>query len=316
MFYYYLWEVAMSNDYIIDFPYLNHMFNRGDFVKNIIFTHLMPYIMEPNFEKIEERKKWQRLAAVKTQKMILDIQDKVKTKNKYKIDAINDVNIKDQTKDYFAYKLEYDFYQKLGGDDAFYNTCIWNDVTNFIKSKAGYLLSIYTVMKLYMDKWDEYNKYKEEEKSKEQNDGNQKSNDNLMKEPSFEDCHQDCADRAKNINDYPFQSYSTKSIKDDIWKEFKNVAHLIYGYVEALVENEVIVLPPETQNKVDYINNKISPILANLDNNSKYLREMLSYALKAQNYRIKHKHSKSVKNVDMWILPEDILKKNYGIKSK
>ena len=43
---------------------------------------------------------------------------------------------------------------------------------------------------------------------------------------------------------------------------------------------------------------------------------MLSYALKAQNYRIKHKHSKSVKNVDMWILPEDILKKNYGIKSK
>ena len=54
-----------------------------------------------------------------------------------------------------------DFYQKLGGDDAFYNTCIWNDVTNFIKSKAGYLLSIYTVMKLYMDKWDEYNKYKD-----------------------------------------------------------------------------------------------------------------------------------------------------------
>ena len=68
--------------------------------------------------------------------------------------------------------------------------------------------------------------------------------------------------------------------------------------------------------EVNLINNKISPILANLDNNSKYLREMLSYALKAQNYRIKHKHSKSVKNVDMWILPEDILKKNYGIKSK
>ena len=309
MFYYYLWEVAMSNDYIIDFPYLNHKFNRSDLVKNIIFTHLMPYIMEPNFEKIEERKKWQRLAAVKTQKMILDIQDKVKTKNKYKIDAINDVNIKDQTKDYFAYKLEYDFYQKLGGDDAFYNTCIWNDVTNFIKTKAGYLLSIYTVMKLYMDKWDEYNKYKEE--------GNKQENKGVyLEEPSLEKCYIECGDEDYDGINFPLQSFKTKTIKEDIWKEFKNSAHLIYGYIAALIEKNLIPIPDEKVNKPSFIDKDIGPILADLDNNSKYLREMLSYALKAQNYRLKCMHSKGSKKIDIWFLPEDKLKENYGIRPK
>ena len=113
------------------------------------------------------------------------------------------------------------------------------------------------------------------------------------------------------LSDYPYQTLAEKALEEGAWKEFKYSAHLVYGYIETLLEKGQIPQIPEG-NVVNFIKSNVANVLTKFDDNYLFLKRMLIHSFKAQDVLLKHKHSKSSRNLELWILPEH-LKKQYKL---
>lgn len=151
-------------------------------------------------------------------------------------------------------------------------------------------MAVHAIVKYYMNWVDEYKK------------------DSTSQEPSFNECFLRLRNR---LSDYPYQTLAEKALEEGAWKEFKYSAHLIYGYIETLLEKRLIPQVPEG-NVVNFIKNEVANVLVNFDDNYIFLKRMLTNSFKAQDVLLKYKHSKSSRDLELWILP-DYLKKQYKL---
>ncbi len=286
----------------VDFPYLNESFAKNNFVKHIILLHILPYLLKP--KSIETIRKFQLPILFKTQLMLLNKQQTLNKKQRLKINALEGKKVTDKASDYYAYKIEYDFYNSLGGDEALLDAYTLNDIRNFICNKAQYLMAVHSLVKTYISMWVEY------------------SDDQLRKVPSWADCYRLC--QLEPDIDNPsmgrsrfaeYQVLGRKALEEGAYKEFKNSSHLIYGYVEALLQKGVI--PEKVEgNKKTFIDGEVAKILCSFEKNSALLSEILKHSLYAQKYLIGCVHPNSSRDLDLWLLPEKKLKDNYGIVCK
>ena len=211
----------------------------------------------------------------------------------YKINAINNVQPTQRSADYYdSYKKEYDYYNSLGGNDALLDGITMRDILNFMSRKAEYIMAVHAIIKLYI-KW-----------------CNDFEIGLVKKEPSFAECY---LKLRNSSNEYPYQTLAEKALEEGAWKEFKSSSHLIYGYVEALLQKSVLPPSPEG-NVVSFIKDIVSKVLCNLADNSRHLHCILQNASVAQSVILHKRHSKSSKMFELWQLPLDELKKNFNIK--
>lgn len=246
-------------DIEVDFPYLNYSFTKTNFVREIILLHLFPYMLDPTRESSINRLKAPIFA--KTSAMILREQSDSKQR-KFQIDALSSVNTRNSASPYFAYKLEFDELQNLGGVDAILHGANWSIIEDKIRSDITYLFSIYAVTKLLLKHYSN-----KEDSSYSYND----------------------AFRDSRIDDSKFNEFcliGDKAIEENAWKRFKYSSYLIYGYIEALYANNLIPqIPDDLQLLKDndkkkyladlkkFMHSTLADTFLNIHRNCKYLDE-------------------------------------------
>lgn len=290
----------IQNDLAIDFPYLNYQFGKNIAVKEILLLHLFPYILSAY--QLENIKSYQAPVTLMTMNMIL-ADETEKTQKKFITNALNDIKTKTKTSCYFAYKLEYDEFQRVGGYESILYNKNWASIEQEIKDNAESFFTIHAIVRHLLRNY----------------------SPNVKKSYSYNQAFSD----ARGANDKYSQLVLTgsKNIEEQVWKKFKYAAHLIYGYIEALYVNHQIPETPERIKNISdkklyraelrkYINTELGAILTDTEQNAKFMDDIIGYALYAQQIFPNLKHQNNSHNFYKILLPEDKLKKNYHFKVK
>lgn len=293
---------AIQANIEVDFPYLNQCYTRNNFVREIMLLHLFPYMFAPASEKTINQYKAPVFA--KTSSMILKRQSD-KKQLKFKLDTLNNVIAKDSTSDYFAYRLEYDELQKLGGDERILNDTNWSMLQNYIREETPYILSIYSVIKSFI----------------------KLNTNNPQHTYGYNDAFEEIKKEGSKFNE--FHILGSKALEEHAWKNFKSSAHLIYGYIEALYANNRMPEIPEritnlkTSDAKKYITDfksflrtDIANVLLDTQTNAKLFNDIVGYALYAQSILDKNKHKNNSNRFHRVVLSEQKFRENYGIKAK
>lgn len=269
-------------------PFIEAEYKFDDWIKYLIFMHILPYMLKP--ASGEEWKGFALPISLYIQTLLLKDMKNSNRCIKAQIEALEESKYKKLNFCTSHYRREFDFYKSLGGSEALLESFTLREIREFVQNKAEYLMAVHAIVKYYINWVDDYKK------------------DKSTQEPSFNECFLKLRNR---LSDYPYQTLAEKALEEGAWKEFKCSAHLVYGYIEALLEKEQIPQAPEG-NVVNFIKNNIANILIKFDENYLILKRMLINSFKAQDVLLKHKHSKSSRNLELWILPEH-LKKQYKL---
>lgn len=103
-------------------------------------------MLAPN--NLEEINQYKLPISFKTMKMILD-ENRPSIQKKYICDSIDNVSPKNKTSDYYAYKCEYDEFQKLGGFDSLLYEKIGLQYKTLFTKKAFISLESMPLSKIY-----------------------------------------------------------------------------------------------------------------------------------------------------------------------
>lgn len=274
----------------IDIPFIEAEYKFDDWIKYLIFMHILPYMLRPASE--DDWKGFALPISLYIQTLLLKNMKNSNHRLKTQIEALEGSKYKKLNFCTSHYRREFDFYQSIGGNGALLEAFTLREIKEFIQNKAEYFMAIHAIVKYYMNWVDEYKKDK-------------------STEPSFNECFLKLKNR---LSDYPYQTLAEKALEEGAWKEFKYSAHLIYGYIETLLEKGQIPQIPEG-NVVNFIKSNVANVLTKFDDNYLFLKRMLIHSFKAQDVLLKHKHSKSSRNLELWILPEH-LKKQYKLGMK
>lgn len=291
---------TIKNNLIIDFPYLNYQFGKNIAVKEILLLHLFPYILSAY--QLENIKSYQAPVSLMTMNMIL-ADETEKTQKKFITNALNDIKTKTKTSCYFAYKLEYDEFQRVGGYESILYNKNWASLEQEIKDNAESFFTIHAIVRHLLRNYSPNNK------------------NSYSYVQAFRD--------VKSANDKYSQLIllGSKKIEEEFWAKFKYVAPIIYGYIEALyVKHQIPEIPERIKNISDkqlyrtelrkYINTELGAILANTKQNAKFMDDIIGYALYAQQIFPQIKHRNNSHDFYKILLPEDKLKQNYRFKAK
>lgn len=293
---------TIQNNIEINFPYLHHGFTLNKPIKQILLMNFFPYMLAPN--NLEEINQYKLPISFKTMKMILD-ENRPSIQKKYICDSIDNVSPKNKTSDYYAYKCEYDEFQKLGGFDSLLYEKNWASIQDAFHQKSLYFFGIYAIIKNILIKF--------------------VNNDtkNISYKKAF------CEVANQNNKFYEYVMIANKGLEETVWKNFKHSAHLIYGYIEALYANDKIPnLPLSIEEiyktdkkqyitqKKNFISTTLGNILSDAETNAKIFNDVIGYSLYAQKILLSQKHKNNPSDFYKFILPEEKIKTNYKIKPK
>lgn len=293
---------TIQNNIEITFPYLHHGFALNKAVKQILLMNLFPYMLAPN--NFEEINQYKLPISFRTMKMILD-ENRPSIQKKYICDSIDNVSSKNKNSDYYAYKFEYDEFQKLGGFDNLLYEKNWASIQDAFHQKSLYFFGIYAIVKNILIK----------------------VVNNDTKNISYKKAFQEIPKQKNKF--YEYVMIASKGLEETVWKNFKHSAHLIYGYIEALYANDKIPELPKTieelyeTNKKQHITQKkffisttIGSILSDVETNAKIFNDIIGYSLYAQKILLNQKHKNNPSDFYKFILPEEKIKIDYKIKPK
>lgn len=276
----------------IDIPFADKSYEFTGWVNYFIFMHILPHMFKPKSK--ESIVEFALPISLFIQSELLDSEfEGEKQRTKIKIDILEKHKFKDMNTPRAYYSCEREFYEKIGGDEALLEAYTMREVREFIKNKALSIMAIHSMIKVYIEMCEKY----ELDKSR--------------AEPSFAKCFEFFSN---NPQGYPYQTLAEKGLEEGAWREFKCSCHLIYGYVEGLMQKGLIPKTPQGNAEI-FIKTTISNILIDFDKNYDCLKTIMSHAMIAQNFLQKYQHSKSSHSINIWQLPKNF-EKQFRLKLK
>lgn len=263
----------------IEFPYLNHKIspNSLEDAKENIWFHMIPYIVARTDEELCAYKS---IMSLNLQTMILSNLDTRQEKISYKINALKNKKTKKYLYDLYLY--EHQFYETNGGDDTVLLGYTLRDIQNILQEDASVLILIYfRVLNLLRLAKYAPEKYSINRSSK-----------------MIYNLHI-ISDTRETIKNYWSYDKIEKS-----WQRYKSVSHIIYGYVQTLVDHNILDLNLNFTTSTD-----IPTIISDYNEYYSFVDEILGYAVYAQDILTKFKSKNSELTLNLTTIPPKILKK-------
>ena len=141
----------------IDIPFVEAEYKFDDWIKYLIFMHILPYMLKPASDD------WKGFAlpiSLYIQTFLLENMKNSNHRLKTQIEALEDRKYKKLNFCTSHYRREFDFYHSIGGNGALLEAFTLREIKEFIQDKAEYFMAVHAMVKYYMNWVDGYKKDK------------------------------------------------------------------------------------------------------------------------------------------------------------
>ena len=263
----------------IEFPYLDRKISSDslEYAKENIWYHLLPYIVAQTDNELQGYKS---IISLSLQSSILDELKTQQDKIQYKINALKNRKLNKYLFDLYLY--EHQFYEANGGDDTVLMGYTLRDIETILRKDASILILIYfRILNLLRLAKYAPKKYSINRSSK-----------------MVYNLH-----TASDTNEITRCFWSYDKIEKS-WQKYKSVGHIIYGYVQTLVDHNILDL-----NLNFTTSTNISTIISDYNEYDSFIDSILGYAIYAQEILTNLKSKNSETTLSVMIIPPKILKK-------
>lgn len=233
----------------IEFPYLDRKISSDslEYAKENIWYHLLPYIVAQTDNELQGYKS---IISLSLQSSILDELKTQQDKIQYKINALKNRKLNKYLFDLYLY--EHQFYEANGGDDTVLMGYTLRDIETILRKDASILILIYfRILNLLRLAKYAPKKYSINRSSK-----------------MVYNLH-----TASDTNEITRCFWSYDKIEKS-WQKYKSVGHIIYGYVQTLVDHNILDL-----NLNFTTSTNISTIISDYNEYDSFIDSILGYLL-------------------------------------